>query len=226
MSREPRSRPDLPAPRAAACFAHAARSFASRPALLLGFTLASGALYGLAFAAFASAGVPIVARLAFVACTFVPLQWGVSFLCLRVARGEPARPRDVLRAFDRYGEAMAAYFVLWIAIGLGLVCGIAPGIWLYCRTRFVPYLVIEEEVGAADAIAESLRLTRGYGATLAGISLGGIALCVGGVALAGLGLLPALLTWELALASLYHATVLPSRTWEPESRLARPALSF
>jgi hypothetical protein len=225
MSRRPRlSLP--PPPDAGACLSYAAQALRRRPALLLGLALGVAAAHaGVAqVAALSPAGTLVgVAMGVFL---LVPLGWGVSFVGLRVARGGRANASDGLRVLDNYREVVAAQVLVWIAIGAGLACFVVPGIWLYARTRYVAYLVVEEELDAAAAITESVRLTRGHTAAILGISLAGVLATALGAALAGLGIVPALLWWDLALASLYHATVQPTDAWEPASGLARPALSY
>ena len=63
---------------------------------------------------------------------------------------------------------------------------------------------------AVDAIRESFRLTRGLEGTILGIIVAGLLASGLGLAMLGLGLVPALIWWDLAMASLYHAEVLPS----------------
>lgn len=229
MSRQPED-PHLPPPHALACVRHGLRAGARRPALLLGLAFALAGLESCvaAFGASLLAGFPfgLLASLAMAIFLLAPLHWGLLHVALRAARGAPARAHDALRVLDNYREAVAAQALVFTAVALGAACFVLPGVWIYARTRFVPYLVVEEEMDAAAAIAESVRLTRGRTRAILGISLLGAVLAVGGALAAGVGIVPAFLVWELALASLYHASVLPSDAWEPASPLARPALSF
>jgi hypothetical protein len=223
-----RPRPSFPPPPpvASACLGHAARALAQRPGLLLALALGLAAAHAVVAHVAALGPAGTLAGVAMAIFLLVPLGFGVSYVGLRVARGGRAGAGDTLRVIDNYREAVAAQVLVWIAIALGLACGVLPGIWLYARTRYVPYLVVEEELDAAGAIAESLRLTRGHTAAILGISLAGALATVAGALLAGLGVVPALLWWDLALASLYHATVQPTDAWQPARALARPALSY
>jgi uncharacterized membrane protein len=162
---------------------------------------------------------------AFVAFVVAPLQDGFAYVCLRSVRGVAAPAHVGLRVLDNYRESVAASVLVALLTLLGLALFLIPGVVFYCRTRFVPYLVVEEGLDAVDAIRESVRLTRGHGLTILGLTAGGVGACLAGLLCLGVGLVPALALWELGRASLYHAVVLPSETWDPSSRLARPMLS-
>lgn len=126
---------------------------------------------------------------------------------------------------DNYRESVAASVLVFLLTLLGLALFLIPGVLFYCRTRFVPYLVVEEGLDAVDAIQESFRLTRGHSLVILGMTASGAAACLAGLLCFGVGVIPALTLWELARASLYHAVVSPSQTWDPGSRLARRVLS-
>lgn len=225
----PRSSASLlppPAPVADACLGHGARSILRRPLLLLGLAIALALLEGLS--AHTAAVLPggTLVGVALAVFVLAPVAWGVSFVGLRVVRGGRASAPDALRVLDNYREAVAAHVLVWLAVALGLACFVVPGVVVYLRTRYVPYLVVEEELDAASAIAESWRLTRGHTPALLGISVAGALAVAAGMMLGGIGVVPAFLWWDVALASLYHATVAPSERFEPAGSLARPVLSY
>jgi hypothetical protein len=167
----------------------------------------------------------VLGAAAFAAFVAGPLQDGFAYVCLRAVRGVPAPAHLGLRVLDNYRESVAARVLVFLLTLFGLALFLLPGILIYCRTRFVPYLVVEEGLDAVDAIQESFRLTRGHGLVLLGITARGTVGCAAGLLCLGVGVIPALTLWELARASLYHAVVLPSESWDPGSRLARPILS-
>jgi hypothetical protein len=167
----------------------------------------------------------VLGAAAFAAFVLAPLQDGFAYVCLRAVRGVPAPAHLGLRVLDNYRESVAASVLVFLLTLLGFALFLLPGVLFYCRTRFVPYLVVEEGLDAVDAIQESFRLTRGHELAILGMTAGGAAACAAGLLCLGLGVVPALTLWELARASLYHAVVLPSEAWDPGSRLARPMLS-
>jgi hypothetical protein len=147
-----------------------------------------------------------LAGFAFSVLLAIPLKWGFSYVCLRAVRDEVVEPRDVLRAFDHYVNAAAAAALVLAMVTLGLVLLIVPGVYLYCRTRFVPYLVTHEDMDALEAIRTSWHLTEDHLGAIFGISVVGLLLSGLGMLFAGIGALPALILWDLALASYYHRT--------------------
>jgi len=212
------------APPLRASFAQAREALGRRPLGLLATQLVLLCTWGTSAALLTSPG-GVLGAVAIAAFVAAPLQDGLAYGCLRAVRGVPAPARLGLRVLDNYREAVAAGVLLFLLTSLGLVLCVLPGVIFYCRTRFVPYLIVEEGLDAVDAIQESFRLTRGHGLVLLGISAGGAAACAAGLLCFGVGVIPALAWWELAQASLYHAVVLPSEAWDPGSRLARPLLS-
>jgi hypothetical protein len=159
---------------------------------------------------------------AFLAFVVAPLQDGFAYVCLRTVRGASASAQLGLRVLDNYRESVAASVLVFLITSLGLALFLIPGVLFYCRTRFVPYLIVEEGLDAVDAIQESFRLTRGHGLTLLGLSASGVVACFAGLLCLGVGVIPALTLWELGRASLYHAVVVPSETWDLAGRLAPP----
>lgn len=211
----------LPEPVPAACWEHGLAAIRRGRAALIPLTLL-GVLAAVVGASLSRSLAGALGGLAFALFVTAPFQAGFAYVCLRAARGVPTAPRHALKALDNYREAVASTALVWLGTTLGLACFVAPGVVFYCRTRFVPYLVVEEGLDAAAAIQESFRLTRGHEAAILGVTALGLAACGVGLLLFGVGVVPALVWWDAALASLYHAVVLPSEAWDPESRLMRP----
>ncbi len=197
---------DVPAPEVEACIRHGGRAFRDHLGVVLIVGLAVGAL-GLVAEGLTS-GPPVCVALGMAGLLLVvrPLEWGFSFLCLRAVRDEDPEARDVLRAFAHYGDVVFGHLALVVMVVAGLCLLVVPGVLVYLRTRFVRYLVIDEGLDFMSAIRESIRLTRGQTGRLAGITAAGILAVVIGVLPFGLGIAPALIWWDLTLASLYYAS--------------------
>jgi len=208
---EPRTfsrRVAIPESRIRACLEHALEVFAQHWPPLLAFgvvvfavsaaEVSLGRLRGSGWALGIALGILVAG----------PLRWVYSSFCLQLSQGASPSSKPALDALDRYREVVLAGLLTFAMVVAGLLFFVVPGVWIYCRTRFVPYLVINEGLGATDAIAESFELTRGLGPTILGITaLGWLSTGVGSL-LAGIGALPALIGWDLTLASLYHSVVL------------------
>lgn len=146
----------------------------------------------------------------FMAAVATPLQWGFFYVCLRAVRGQRIGLQDLLRPFENYPAAVVANVAVFVAVLLGLCCLVLPGVVIFARTRFVPYLVVEEGMSADEALRESFRLTAGYEWTALLICGLGWLLSGAGILFFGVGLIPALMLWDLANAALYHYAVVPS----------------
>lgn len=180
------------------------RVFLDRLPPLLVFGLAAAATQ---FVNFGWTGARWILGFAFAVLVAIPLKWGFSYVCLRAVRGENSEPRDLLRGFDHYVNVAAAGAMVYAMVVAGLVLLVVPGIYLYCRTRFVPYLVTQENLDPVEAIRRSWHMTEDHLGAILGISAFGLLLSGVGTLLAGIGVVPAFIWWDLALASYYHARV-------------------
>jgi hypothetical protein len=174
-----------------------------------------------------------------------PLKFGLSFVCLRVVRSGKVSFEHLIAVLNRYPSVIvantliSAAFVIpslsanyyWAAISSNpaLLTTITVPIafvfygsivsYLYCVTRFVPFLLLEDELGGIAAIRESFRLSRGYMWQLLGIcAVGFLSTALGLISI--LGLIPALIWWNLSLASLYHAIATAPEGWAIEDQEA------
>lgn len=145
-----------------------------------------------------------------------PAEVGFAFLCLRAVRSGGIKIEHLFAVLSNYREVvLAGIFTTLLIVGAAGFF-VLPGIYVYVRTRFVPYLLLEDELDFATAIRESFHLTRGITLQVFLICLVGVALYgIGGLALL-LGIAPALALWHLGLASLYHANVAPPEGWRIE----------
>jgi uncharacterized membrane protein len=158
------------------------------------------------------------AATAFLIFVVFPLQFGLSFVCLRIVRGAELRVEDFFQVASRYRDVVTAGLIVGLLLVGGLSLFLLPGLYIYVRTRFTPFLVLEAGLEGREAVRESFRLTRGHTGKLAVMCLGGVAaVAVGSLALL-LGLIPALMWWNLSIASLYHALVPPSEGWALDDR--------
>jgi hypothetical protein len=163
-----------------------------------------------------------------------PFELGASFVYLRTVRSGSVNFEHLLAVPGRYGSIVLASAII-MTIGSGasamiMAIGseatammIVPGMLFYCTTRFVPFLLLEDELGGAQAIIESIKLSRSCFWQLLGIcSLGLIGLFI--VALLAryigiastLAIVPILVWWDLSITSLYHAMFRPPSGWALE----------
>lgn len=144
-----------------------------------------------------------------------PIELGLSFVCLRAVRSGRVNFDHMIAVLSQYFPLVFANALMAAILPGALALLVVPGILFFCATRFVPYLILEDELGAAEAIIESIKLSRDVFWQLLAIN----AICLGVATIAAisiLGLVPVLLWWNLSLASLYHAVVRPPTAWQIE----------
>ncbi len=144
-----------------------------------------------------------------------PIELGMSFICLRAVRSGRVNFDHMLAILPQYGALVVANALMAAILPGAIALLVVPGVLFFCATRFVPFLILEDELGGAEAIIESIKLSRDCFWTLLGINAVGLAAtAIGGISI--LGLIPALLWWNLSLASLYHSVVHPPIAWKIE----------
>ena len=144
-----------------------------------------------------------------------PLELGMSFVCLRAVRSGRVNIEHLFAIFGRYWQLVLANGLMAMILPGLFAILVIPGLAFYCATRFVPFLLLEDELTGAKAVLESIRLSRSCFWQLLGVcAVGSLATVLGGIFI--LGLVPALIWWNLSLASLYHAKVRPPSGWALE----------
>ena len=144
-----------------------------------------------------------------------PLELGMSFVCLRAVRSGRVNIEHLIAISGRYWQLVLANGLMFMIFPGLFAILVVPGLAFYCATRFVPFLLLEDELTGASAIRESIRLSRSCFWQLLGVcAVGSLATVLGTVSI--LGLVPALIWWNLSLASLYHAKVRPPAGWALE----------
>jgi hypothetical protein len=119
-----------------------------------------------------------------------PLYAGLVGMILgRVRDGRPPQIGDVFSRFDRFGRYLAAFYLLVISVGIGLVLLIVPGLYLAAIWLYVFPLMVDRDLTLGEALSESRKMTNAHGLgthMLVVLVLGVVAAVVGGVL--GIGL--------------------------------------
>jgi uncharacterized membrane protein len=132
-----------------------------------------------------------------------PLSYGLGYAYLRAARGEAPQVGDLFAPFRHaYLASLLASALYGLLVALGMLLLIVPGIIVAVRLSFAPFLLIDEGLGPVEVLRESWRRTTGYGWTIFGVGLLGIPIFFLGLLLLVVGVIPALMLVELAMASL------------------------
>lgn len=144
-----------------------------------------------------------------------PLGYGFSYAYLKVARNEKMEVNDMFAGFKNYWNVVFAGLLVTVIIVVGLIFIIVPGIFFACKLAFTPYLVLDKKMKATKAIKESWRMTSGHGWKVFLIGLLGIPIFIAGLICLGVGVIISVMWISMALASLYHAVSLQTKTTPP-----------
>jgi uncharacterized membrane protein len=135
-----------------------------------------------------------------------PLGYGLALAYLRAARGESPQVEDLFVPYQRvFVSSMVANILVGMLVILGLFLLIIPGIIILVRLTFVPFVLLEGELGPLEAIHASWQRSAGYGWIILAVWLLSIPIVLLGLAMLVVGVIPALMLVQLAVASLYVA---------------------
>jgi uncharacterized membrane protein len=109
-----------------------------------------------------------------------------------------------------------------LAIGIGFVLLIVPGIIAMLLFMFSTFIVIDRELGPIEAMKESMRITRGYRWPLLGLIALLMLIVLAGVIALFVGLLVAMPVTTLAFVHAYRVLSSAAGTTRPpaDARLA------
>ena len=138
-----------------------------------------------------------------------PIKYSVRWVFLKAARSERIEIKDMFAVFQgNYWNAVIAGILVAVIVGIGFVMLIVPGIIFACRLAFVPYLVIDKNMEAMDALKTSWEMTKGYGWEIFGIGMLAIPVVILGLLCLGFGVIVSSMLISTAIAVMYHSVVL------------------
>lgn len=144
----------------------------------------------------------IVGLLSWVVALF--LQMGITRVVLKVLDGGKAALSDFTSNPERFGKFLLGNLLAGLIIAVGFVLLIIPGIILSIRLQFVPYLIVEKNLGPVDALKRSWEITRGHTWNLFLFGLVCILVVLLGLIALFIGLFWAMPTVLIAVAYVYH----------------------
>jgi membrane-anchored glycerophosphoryl diester phosphodiesterase (GDPDase) len=134
----------------------------------------------------------------------IPLTFGAFLAFLKAARGQTPEVGDLFVCFRHgLGASIGAGLLVGIAVTVGSILLVVPGIILAVRLIFVPYLVVDEGLGAMDSLRESWSRTDGHFWQLLGGGIVAQLIMYAGSLVFGIGMIPAAIWAYLALATYY-----------------------
>jgi uncharacterized membrane protein len=133
-----------------------------------------------------------------------PLSYGASLLCLKAVRGESFNVNEIFFAYRRTLQIALANILVGVVVGLGFVLLIVPGIIFACKLSMVPYLMMDRNMEAVEAVRTSWNITKGYSWTIFGMGFLSFFIILAGVILLIVGVFPAIIWISVAFAAMYE----------------------
>lgn len=134
----------------------------------------------------------------------MPVSYGTNWVFLKAARKEPFQIQDIFSAFSpKYWNVILSAILVTIISIVGFIMLIIPGIIVIVRLVFVPYLVMDRQMKALEAIDESWKMTKGYFWTIFFTGILSFFIFLAGLLMLIIGIFPALIWIYGTFASLY-----------------------
>lgn len=160
----------------------------------------------------------IFSTLLIVVQTFMTL--GFIKIMLRLVDDQYAEVKDLFNSFRPFLSYFAAYFIYIIAVAIGLMLFVIPGIYIAIRFMFYPYYLLTGTSTSFLALRQSFELTRGLEWDIFRFGFTALALNIIGSFLFGIGLIITYPLTTMATAALFQSLqsssdVLPTREYRP-----------
>jgi len=115
------------------------------------------------------------------------VSMGWTMILIKTVRGQKTQVSDLFAYTSRFLPFALGTFLVSLMTGVGLILFIFPGIYLMMKYMFVPYLILDKNMGVKESLKASGQMTQGikwqlfamYIAVLALNILGLIAFVVG-----------------------------------------------
>ena len=135
-----------------------------------------------------------------------PIVFSSAWVFLKAVRGDAYEIKDVFSCFSKdYFEIMLANLLVTFIVMIGIVFLIIPGIIFAVKLAFVPYLLMDKQMKAMDAIKASWEMTKGYFWQIFFLGFISIFIVLGGLILFIIGIFPAVIWINTSMASLFLA---------------------
>lgn len=138
-------------------------------------------------------------------------QFGGHYVNLKAARNQSFEVQEMFSGFGKYLKVVLANLLIMALVGLGLVVFIIPGIIVLCRLAFVPYLVMDQDLGPIAAVEKSWKITKGHAWNIFGMVILAIPIMIGGLLLVFVGVIFAVMWIFCSFAGFYYAVTLEER---------------
>jgi uncharacterized membrane protein len=87
---------------------------------------------------------------------------GIVELALKVARGQRTTMGDAFGGGKYFGAMLVGNFCAQIAVSIGLLLCVVPGLILAAGLGLFSYLIVDQKLGGIDALKKSWEMTNGH----------------------------------------------------------------
>jgi hypothetical protein len=124
-------------------------------------------------------------------------------ICLKLARYQPANIGDLFAGGPRFLPTLGISIILGIAIGLGMLLLIIPGIIVALYFWPAYYLVVDDKSPVSDSLGTAAKITEGNRLTTFLLALLGLGINILGLLACGIGLLFSVPLVAMLMATAY-----------------------
>ena len=135
------------------------------PACILAFVVAGGTAMltkGNEFASFMSLLPVALISALFFAVIYNIIRVGWTRITLMLNKGQEATFGEFAQSMPWFVNFLVTCVLIGIATTIGAFFFVIPGVFIAVRTAFAPYLVVEKNMSAVEAIMKSNELVTGY----------------------------------------------------------------
>lgn len=132
------------------------------------------------------------------------LSAGMIYSILKVLRDEEVAFGELFSGFSRFVPLVIAYILMILAVILGLIALVVPGIILALGLSQYMLLIMDKDAGAVEALKGSWQMMRGYKWSYFGLGLCLIGINILGLLALGIGLLVTIPVSLAAVTAFYN----------------------
>jgi uncharacterized membrane protein len=151
-----------------------------------------------------SPGLAILTGFALTVFSMV-ISMGWVNIYIKAARGQTMELGDIFAKYPTFLTFLISSLLVSLLSFIGFIFFIVPGIIIYLKYLFVPYLVIDKEIGVTAAFKASSQMTDGIKWRMIGYIFGFSGLCLLGFLALFVGVFVAFPLIMIAYAVLYNA---------------------
>ena len=166
-----------------------------------------GQIFGIASLGALAIFIGILA-LAYTFLALPVIKYGAKMIFVESVRKIKPDFEWLIKGFwTNYLNIILANLLVFALVAIGLFALIVPGIIIACRLAFVPYIVMDKKLDPIESVELSWKLTRGHGWTIFLMGFVSFFICIFGLALFLVGILPASIWISSSFASLYQSVL-------------------